>query len=353
MVDPRVYDAMTKSVVGCMDPFFFEMLDQIRPMLRRAFGTQNEITLAVSGTGSAGMETAVANFVEPGSKFGVFANGFFAERLAEMGRRQGAVVVRLEKPWGEVFSEEEAAGFVRGEKPDVVAFVHAETSTGALQDPHAITRAARETGALVIADTVTSLGAIPVAMDETGIDIAYSCSQKGLSCPPGLAPLSASPRAMERLQARKSPMHEWYLDLRLLAEYYDGRKYHHTASASLFYALHEGLRVIDEEGLGNRFDRHWRSHRALVKGIEGLGLCMHVAEGHRIPNVNVVRVPDGVSDIEVRKHLRDKYGIDILGGLGVLAGKVFRIGLMGPLANDDCVRMFLDAFGDALRAASQ
>ena len=351
MVDPRVYKALAKHVVGCMDPFFFEAMDQIRVMLREVFGTRNEMTIAVSGTGSAGMETAIANFVEPGSKFAVFANGFFADRLAEMGRRQGASVARLEKRWGEVFAREEAQEFVRRERPDVVAFVHAETSTGALQDPGVITAAARESGALVIADAVTSLGALPVPMDKVEIDIAYSSSQKGLSCPPGLAPLSVSARAMERLKGRKSPVNEWYLDLKLLSEYFDGRKYHHTASASLFYALHEGLRVIEEEGLENRFKRHLRSHEALVRGVEALGLKMHVAEGGRIPNVNVVRVPENVDDMQVRKHLREKHGIDILGGLGVLTGKVFRIGLMGPLASEECVKMFLDAFGRALKAS--
>jgi alanine-glyoxylate transaminase/serine-glyoxylate transaminase/serine-pyruvate transaminase len=353
MVEPRVYEALAKPIVGSLDPFFFEMMEQIRPMLRRVFGTRNEMTIAVSGTGSAGMETAVANFVEPGSKFAVFANGFFADRLSEMGRRQGASVARLEKPWGEIFSPEEAREFLQREKPDVVAFVHAETSTGALQNQRAIMDAAREAGALVIADTVTSLGALPVSLDEMGIDVAYSCSQKGLSCPPGLAPLSASPRAMDRLKQRKTAMNEWYLDLRLLSEYYDGRKYHHTASASLFYALYEGLRAIEEEGLENRFDRHLRNHLALVKGLEALGLRMHVAEGHRIPNVNTPRVPEGVDDVKARKHLLEKHGIEILGGFGMLAGKVFRIGLMGPLANEDCVRMFLDAFGGALRASAK
>ena len=349
MVEPRVYEALAKPVVGHLDPYFFEILGQTRDLLRQVFGTRNEFTIPLSGTGSAGMEAAVGNFVEPGSKFAVFANGYFCDRLTDMGKRQGANVVRLEKPWGETFDEAEAGEFLQREKPQVVAFVHAETSTGALQDPRPISSAARAVDALLIADTVTSLGALPVNVDDSGIDIAYSCTQKGLSCPPGLAPFTASARAMDRLKARKSQVREWYLDLNLLRGYLDGaHRYHHTASASLFYALCESLHVIAEEGLQNRFDRHVRNHLTLVRGLEDLGLRMHVAEGQRIPNLNTPRVPGGVDDSRVRKHLLDKYGIDIAGGFGPLAGKIFRIGLMGPLANEDCVGMFLGAFQEAL-----
>jgi len=350
MVEPSVYEAMGKPVVSPMDPYFFEVADQVREQLRGVFGTRNPATIMVPGTGSSGMETAVANFVEPGSKFAVFASGYFADRLAEMGRRQGAAVARLEKPWGNVFSYDEAAEFLHREKPDVVAFVHAETSTGALQDPRLIVKAAREVNALVIADTVTSLGALPVEIDDVGIDVAYSCSQKGLSCPPGLAPVTASPRAMERLKARKTPLTAWYLDLRLMLDYFDGRKYHHTCSASLYYALHEGLRLIAVEGLENRWERHRSNHLSLVAGLEKLGLQMHVAAGHRIPNVNTPRVPAGMDDLKVRKYLVEKYRIDIAGGFGELAGKIFRIGLMGPLATPDNVQLLLHGLEDALRA---
>jgi len=349
MVEPSVYEAMGKPVVSPMDPYFFEVADQVREQLRGVFGTRNPATIMVPGTGSSGMETAVANFVEPGSKFAVFASGYFADRLAEMGRRQGAAVARLEKPWGNVFSYDEAAEFLHREKPDVVAFVHAETSTGALQDPRLIVKAAREVNALVIADTVTSLGALPVEIDDVGIDVAYSCSQKGLSCPPGLAPVTASPRAMERLKARKTPLTAWYLDLRLMLDYFDGRKYHHTCSASLYYALHEGLRLIAVEGLENRWERHRSNHLSLVAGLEKLGLQMHVAAGHRIPNVNTPRVPAGMDDLKVRKYLVEKYRIDIAGGFGELAGKIFRIGLMGPLATPDNVQLLLHGLEDALR----
>ena len=350
MVEPGVYEALGKSLVGHLDPYFIGVLDQVREMLRSAFGTRNPLTWAISGTGSSGMETAIANFVEPGSKFAVLGCGFFGGRMAEMGRRQGARVVTLEKPWGEVFGYDEVGEFLQREKPAVLAFVHAETSTGALQDPRPIVKAATEVNALTIADCVTSLGAAPVSLDEMGIDIAYSCSQKGLSCPPGLAPFTASPRAVERLNARKTPIPEWYLDLRLLAEYFDGHKYHHTASATLFYALHESLRLIHEEGLKNRFARHARAHQALMRGFEGLGVWMHVPEGRRIPHLNTPLVPEGVDDVKVRKHLLEKNGIEIAGGFGPLAGKVFRIGVMGPMANEDCVAMFLGSFGEALKA---
>ncbi|MBV8820548.1 MAG: alanine--glyoxylate aminotransferase family protein, partial [Acidobacteriaceae bacterium] len=216
--------------------------------------------------------------------------------------------------------------------------------------PRAITQAARAIDALVIADTVTSLGAVPVQVDDNLIDIAYSCTQKGLSCPSGLAPFTASARALERLKLRKTPVHEWYLDLRLLQDYYDCKKYHHTASASLLYALAEGLNCILEEELAERFGRHGRSHAAFVKAVEQRGMEMLVAEGQRIPNLNTPLVKSGVDDAKVRKVLLEKHGVEIAGGFGPLAGKIFRIGLMGPLATEEGVAMFLDAFDDALAA---
>lgn len=341
---------MTNTVVGYLDPYFFEVTDQIRVGLRRVFGTSNAMTLAISGTGSAGMETAVSNFTEPGAKFAVFANGYFSDRIAEMGRRHGAQVVRLEKPWGEVFSPDESRDFIRRERPRVVAYVHAETSTGALQDGAAICEAAHEVDALVIADCVTSLGGVPVNIDGTGIDISYSCTQKGLSCPPGLSPFTVSPRAMDRLKARGHVNDVWYLDLLLLADYYDApHRYHHTAPTSTFYALHEGLAAICEEGPEQRWQRHAQAHQALVAGLTAMGLEMHVAAPHRIPTLNTVRVPAGVDDARVRQRLLAEYGIEIAGGFGPLAGKIFRIGLMGPLATDENVAMLLGAFQKVLR----
>ncbi len=351
-VDRRVYEAMTKPIVGHLDPYFFRVLAEVRGMLRAVFGTSNDFTLAISGTGSAGMETAVANFVEPGMKVGIFANGFFCDRITEMCKRHEANVVRFEKPWGEVFSDAEASEFIRRERPQIAIYVQAETSTGAFQHGKAICSTAHEIGAIVITDCVTSLGAMPVQVDETGIDVAYSCSQKGLSCPPGLSPFTVSPRAMERLRARKSPMREWYFDLRLLEEYYDGpHKYHHTTPISMFYALHQALAVISEEGLEQRWNRHHESHKEFVSRTEALGLQMHVAPGHRIWNLNTPRVPDGVSDAAVRKTLLEQNGIEILGGFGQLSGKIFRIGVMGPLATPENLDFFFDRFSNALAIA--
>ena len=352
-VDARVYKAMAKPVVGHLDPYFFTVFEQVHQMLKVVFGTQNPVTFAVSGTGSSGMETAVANFVEPGTKVAVFANGYFCDRIIEMARRQGGEVVLFEKPWGEVFGDDEASEFLHRERPQVVAYVNAETSTGALQPGKAICAAAHAVGAVVIADLVTSLGAMPVNVDETGIDIAYSCSQKGLSCPPGLAPITVSPRAWERLKSRKTKVQSWYLDLNLLNEYYfqTPHKYHHTASASLLYALHEALSLIVEEGVEKRYARHYQTHLAFVKGVEALGLRMHVAEGKRIWNLNTPCVPEGANDANVRKILLEEQGIEIAGGFGPLAGKVFRIGTMGPLATETNVRSFLRHFANALKAS--
>ena len=342
---------MTKPVVGYLDPFFFEVTEEVRRDLRVLFGTSNPLTLAISGTGSSGMETAVSNFTGPGVKLAVFVAGFFADRIVEMGRRHGATVVKCEKPWGETFTEAEAAEFLEREQPQVVAFVHAETSTGALQNPEAITKPARALGALVIADCVTSLGGVPIRVDASGIDIAYSCSQKGLSCPPGLSPMTVSPRAAETLKNRNNPV--WYLDLKLIADYYDApHKYHHTAPISTFYALREGLAAIMDEGADQRYARHQKAHEYFVKKMEALGLEMHVAEGKRIATLNTVRVPAGVDDAAVRRKLLADHSIEIAGGFGPLAGKIFRIGLMGPLGTVENVDLFSGALSQCLVQAA-
>jgi alanine-glyoxylate transaminase/serine-glyoxylate transaminase/serine-pyruvate transaminase len=342
---------MRQPIVGHLDPYFFEVAEDVRKLLCLVFGTANRFTMVISGTGSAGMETAVANFVEPGSKFAVFANGYFCDRITEMGRRYGAEIVRLEKPWGETFSDDEAAAFIHRERPAVVAYVQAETSTGAFQEGRAICQAAHEVGALAIADCVTSLGGMPVGVDETGIDIAYSCTQKGLSCPPGLAPITVSERAMEVLRARQSTPRTWYLDLKMLDEYYDtAHRYHHTAPISMFYALREALRVVWEEGLEKRWERHRQNHLALVAGLEAMGVGMHVAEPHRLWVLNTPRVPEGISDAKIRKRLIDGHGIEIFGGFGPLAGKVFRIGLMGASSTRENVSLLLAALEEALQA---
>jgi alanine-glyoxylate transaminase/serine-glyoxylate transaminase/serine-pyruvate transaminase len=340
---------MSQPIVGHLDPYFFKISEEVQEMLRTVFGTTNKLTFAISGTGSGGMETAITNFVEAGTKVAVLANGFFCDRMTEMAKRQGAEIVRIEKPWGEVFGDDEAAAFIHREKPQVVMYVQAETSTGAFQQGKAICKAAHEVGALVIADVVTSLGAMPVKVDETGIDVAYSCTQKGLSCVPGLSPITVSPRAAEVLEARKTVNRSWYFDLKLLNDYYKvSRRYHHTASATLFYALHESLSLILQEGVENRWKRHRTAHDQFVSGIEALGLHMHVAPEHRIVNLNTPCVPQGIDDAKVRSILLQEQGIEIMGGFGQLAGKVFRIGIMGPLATTEDVATFLGHFSAAL-----
>jgi len=351
MVHPRVYQALSKPIVGHLDPYFFQVMSDVQQLLKLAFGTKDGTTMVISGTGSAGMEASVANFVEPGAKFAVLANGYFCDRISEMGKRQGAQLVRAEKPWGATFTDSEAADFIRREKPQVVGYVHAETSTGALQSGQAICAAAHEVGALVIADCVTSLGGIPVNADQTGIDVAYSCTQKGLSCPPGLSPISLSKRAMDWLGSRTTPPRSWYFDLKLIYDYATvSHRYHHTAPISMFYALREALLVIAEEGIDNRFERHRRCHELFVKSVEAMGLRMHVPAGQRIWTLNTVAVPQGVDETKVRKRLFDEQGIEILGGFGPLAGKVFRIGIMGPLATEDNVQFLLRELKKALAA---
>jgi len=351
MVHPRVYEALSKPIVGHLDPYFIRVMEDVQQLLKPVFGTSEGVTMAISATGSGGMEAAVSNFVEPGSKFAVFANGYFCDRISEMARRQGANVVRREKPWGETFTDGEAADFLRSEKPQAVAYVHAETSTGALQRGQAICKAAHEVKALVIADCVTSLGGVPIEADETGIDVAYSCTQKGLSCPPGLSPIFISKRGMAWLGTRQSSPHSWYFDIKLIHDYASvSHRYHHTAPISMFYALREALTVIAEEGAENRWQRHRHCHEMFVRGIESMGLRMHVPEGERIWTLNTVSVPAGIDDAKVRKRLMDEQGIEILGGFGPLAGKVFRIGIMGPLATEENVEFLLREFKIALAA---
>ncbi len=352
LVEPRVYEAMSKPIVSHLDPYFFRVVEDIRNVLRKVFGTSNEFTLVMSATGSGGMQTSVANFVEPKSKFAVLANGYFCDRISDMGRRCGANVVRLEKHWGETFADAEVREFLHRERPQTVAYVQAETSTGAFQHGVGIGAAAHEVGALVIADAVTSLGGMPVQADAMGIDIAYSCTQKALACVPGLSPITVSARAMDWLRARKSPIPDWYFDLKLLDEYYHGaaHRYHHTTPISSFYALREALAVIAEETVEKRWARHLKAHRAFVAGIEAMGLSMHVPEPHRLWTLNTPRVPEGVDDVKVRRRMMAEDDIEILGGFGPLAGKIFRIGLMGMVATRENVLLLLESLQKSLMA---
>jgi alanine-glyoxylate transaminase/serine-glyoxylate transaminase/serine-pyruvate transaminase len=336
---------MTYNVIGIHDSYFAEIIGDIQTGLRELFGAENRRTFLVPAGGSGGMEAAIANFVAPGTKIGIFCAGVFANRMVAIAKRYGANVVTLDKQWGEVFEPEEATRFIEKERPEVVAFVTAETSTGTHQSGRAIAAAARERGAMVIADCVTSLGAMPVEMAAIGIDVAFSCSQKGLSCPAGLSPVSISPRAWERLEQRTAEPSTWYLDLKLMGAYFEPPyTYHHTPSAPLYYAVHEALAIIEEEGLQNRWERHRRAGRHLVAGLERLGFKAFVREpGNRIPSMNTVVPPPGVNDVQLRERLLNEHGIEIALGLGQLAGKVLRIGTMGPLATEENVNILIDA----------
>ena len=304
----------------------------------------------VPAGGGGAMEAAVANFVEPGSKFLIFAAGVFAERMAVAADRQRAQVTRVEKPLGEVFTEEEAAEAIARLNPDAIAFVQAETSTGAYQSGRNITSAAKQTSALVIADTVTSLGAMPVELDAVGIDVAFSCSQKGLSCPAGLAPISISNRAWHKLQARREAPFTWYFDLQTMGKYFDPpHVYHHTPSPPLYYAMHQALAAIEEEGLEQRWNRHRRAGESLVNGLEKLGFEPFVKTSeNRIWHVTTVVPPRGVDEARLRQKLVDNYGIEIASGIGALNGKILRIGTMGPLATEQHVDELLQAIGTSL-----
>ncbi len=350
MVEPRAYGAMSQPVVGIFDPYFLEVLDDVRTGLREAFGTANRMTFTIPAGGSGAMEAAIANFVLPGSKFAVFTAGHFANRMIAMGERQRATVVRMEKPWGQVFTAEEAQQFIQRERPDTVGFVQAETSTGAYQSGRAIAKAARTANALVIADCVTSLGAMPVELDEVGIDVAFSCSQKGLSCPAGLAPISVSPKAWEWLERRPEDPFTWYLDLRLTAKYFEPpHVYHHTPSPPLYYAMHEALAVIEEEGLRNRWQRHFRANQRLLAGLTKLGFQPLVKNpDDRIWHLTTVIPPAGVDEAQLRRDLSAKYGIEVAAGIGQLTGRILRIGTMGPLATDENIDFLLEALAASM-----
>lgn len=351
-IPPRVLAALAAPTVGHLDPYFLRIMDETQEMLRQVFCTQNRLTLAISGTGSAGMETCVVNLVEPGDRVLVGVNGVFGGRMADVARRCGAEVATIERPFGEVFTPEEVAAAVQQVRPKVVGLVHAETSTGALQPLDEIARIVHEGGGLLLVDCVTSLGGLPVEIDRWGIDAAYSGTQKCLSCPPGLAPVTFSPRAEEAIRRRQTKVASWYLDTTLIANYWSdkSRAYHHTAPINMNFALHEALRAVLEEGLEQRFARHRRNHLALRAGLEALGLEYAVAEPYRLPMLNAVKIPPGADDKAVRTRLLEEYGIEIGGGLGPMAGKTWRIGLMGETSQPRNVLLFLAALEACLTA---
>jgi alanine-glyoxylate transaminase/serine-glyoxylate transaminase/serine-pyruvate transaminase len=352
MVHPRVLAAMATPLLGHLDPAFVAMMEEVKALLRLVFATDNALTFPISGTGSAGMEACVVNLVEPGDEVVVGVNGVFGTRKAEVVERAGGVVMRVEAPWGHVIRPEQVEAALRNcRRPKLVALVHAETSTGAWQPLPDAARLAHDHGALFLADCVTSLGGAPVEIDSWNVDAAYSGTQKCLSCPPGLAPVSFGPRALDALRARKTRIQSWYLDVTLLQQYWgEERVYHHTAPISMNYALREALRVVAEEGLPARFARHVRNHQALAAGLGALGLGLASEPGHRLPMLNAVTVPDGVDEARVRGRLLAEHGIEIGGGLGPMKGRVWRIGLMGESSRRAHVLTVLAALEDALRA---
>jgi len=350
-VPARVLQAMSAPCIGHLDPSFLSIMDETQQLLRFLFQTENQLTIPVSGTGSAGMETCFVNLVEPGDEVVVCIHGVFGTRMADIVQRIGGVLITVEGEWGRSIDPEAVRKAVTGRSPKLLALVHAETSTGVCQSLEDIAGIAREAGALFLVDMVTSLGGMEVAVDRTGIDAVYSGTQKCISCPPGLAPISFSAAAIDALETRKSPVKSWYLDMSMLKSYWGTeRKYHHTAPINMIYALREALRIIAEEGLEERFARHRLNHRALVAGIEAMGLAMLVPEPERLPMLNAIRIPEGADDLKVRKALLNDFGIEIGGGLGALQGKIWRAGLMGHSSYRKHVLLFLTAMETILRA---
>ncbi len=348
-VHPRVCAALAAPTVGHLDPYFLRVMTETQEMLRQVFRTTNELTLAVSGTGSAGMETCVVNLIEPGDKMVVCVNGVFGGRMADVAGRAGAQVTTIERPFGEVFSSAEVADVVKKVQPKVVGIVHAETSTGAWQPLEEISQIVHDAGALLLADCVTSLGGVPVEVDKWNLDAVYSGTQKCLSCPPGLSPVTFSPQAVAALVARRTKIASWYLDLTLVRNYWgESRAYHHTAPINMNYGLHEALRLVLEEGLEARHARHLLNHRALKAGLTAIGLKFSVAEGQQLPMLNAVLIPNGIDDAAVRGQLLNEFGIEIGGGLGPMKGKTWRIGLMGEASSPRNVLLFLAALDRCL-----
>jgi alanine-glyoxylate transaminase/serine-glyoxylate transaminase/serine-pyruvate transaminase len=351
MVHPRVLRAMSTPLLGHLDPEFLVIMNEVQGMLRAVFQTDNPFTIAISGTGSAGMEAALVNVIEPGDKVIVCVAGVFGGRMAEIVGRCGGQLVKLEAPWGQVFPLERIEEALRKEGTvKAVALVHAETSTGAQQPLEGLGQLCHDHGALLVVDAVTSLGGVAVEVDRNGIDVCYSGTQKCLSCPPGLAPLTFSPHALEIVRARKHKAQSWYLDVSMIADYWSEgkRAYHHTAPINMVYALREALRIVLEEGLEARFARHRRHAAALMSGLAELGCTPNAAEGHRLPSLNCVKAPEGVDEAPVRKALLLEHGIEIGGGLGPLVGKIWRIGLMGESARQEHVLAVLAALEQAL-----
>jgi alanine-glyoxylate transaminase/serine-glyoxylate transaminase/serine-pyruvate transaminase len=348
-VAPAVLAALAKPTLGHLDPLVLRAMDELAGMLRALYRTSNEWTFATSGTGTSGMEACLANLIRRGERVLVLAHGYFGQRMAEIARRCGAEVTVVESAWGTSSDVGRARDAAAGGRFALVCAVHAETSTGVLQDLRPLRALADELGALLVVDAVTSLGCVPLEVDAWGIDAVYSCSQKGLSCTPGLSPVSFSPRAVARIRERAATSPTFYLDAGLLMDYWSGpRGYHHTASSNLYCALHEAARLALVEGLEARWERHARLGAELAAGLAALGLELGVAAPQRLPQLTVVRIPEGVDDLAVRRALLERFGLEIGGGLGAFKGRVWRIGLMGAGASARNVALVLAALRDVL-----
>ncbi len=342
--DPQVLQAMAMPTLGHLDPDFIKIMENTKAMLRRVMLTENELTIPVSGTGSAGMEAAICNLVEPGDRVVVCVNGVFGTRMVDVCGRYGAEVIQVTAPWGEPIDPKDVQKAVAGGGIKLVGIVHAETSTGVLQPIEEISKIVHDAGALFVVDTVTSLGGHPVRVDDWKIDACYSGTQKCLSIPPGLAPISFSPAAVEVLSNRKTKVANWYLDMNFIKSYWgQDRVYHHTAPINAIYGFHEGLRLILDEGLEARWARHKANHKLLVAGLSEMGMGMLAEHKYRLWSLNAVCIPDGADDVAVRKQLLTDYNIEIGGGLGDLKGKVWRVGLMGVSSTPNNVILLLGA----------
>ncbi len=348
--NPIVLEAMSTSLLGHLDPAFLEIMDEIQSLLRYVWQTDNPHTIAVSGTGSAAMEATIANSVEPGDVMLIGVAGYFGNRLVDMAGRYGADVRSISKPWGQNFSLAELRTAMETHRPKILGLVHAETSTGCRQPIEGVGELCREYDCLLLLDTVTSLGGVPIHLDDWGVDLAYSCSQKGLGCAPGASPFTMSPRAMEKLLARKTKVPNWYLDMLLLGKYWGvDRMYHHTAPISLYYGLREALRLVSEEGIDNSWARHRSNVEYLWSSLESIGLKMHVEKQYRLPTLTTVCIPEGVDGKAVAKQLLLEHNIEIGGGLGELAGKVWRVGLMGYNSRQDNVDRLIAALKQVIK----
>lgn len=349
---PRVLSAMTTPLLGHLDPQFLEMMNETQEMMREVFRTKNKLTFPVSATGSAGMECCLVNLIEPGDKAVICPKGYFGNRMLDMAGRCGAQVTELRQEWGKAFDLNRIRETLQTVRPKVLGIVHAETSTGVLQPIEQLGKLCHEFDTLLVVDAVTSLGCVPVNVDEWEIDAIFSCSQKGLGCPPGLSPVSLSDRAVAALNARKTKVLSWYLDLSIVQSYWGGeRAYHHTGPISMIYAIREGLRIVLEEGLENRFARHARNYKALRAGLEAMGLTYIADAAVQLPQLNAVRIPAGIDDMACRKRMLNDFGIEIGGGLGDFKGKAWRIGLMGYNSKPSSVLLVLSALEQVLRSA--